>query len=72
MIFFICSADWKLEKEAEYETREVNKVLILNRTVYCEGFARDGMDIDKIFEFFSQHPTVEDVQVKHFELTYYN
>ena len=64
MIFFICSADWKLEKEAEYEAREANKVLIQNRTVYCKGFPRDGMDIDKVLEFFSQYPTAENVQVK--------
>ena len=47
------------EKALEIETR----------TVYIKGFPRDGMDIDKILEFFSKYPTVEHVQVKQVKLT---
>lgn len=47
-----------LPEETEERVSEVKA-----RTVYCKGFPKEGMNIDKLLEFFKDFPTVLNVKV---------
>nr|CAG4649654.1 EOG090X0CQA [Scapholeberis mucronata]SVE93860.1 EOG090X0CQA [Scapholeberis mucronata] len=36
------------------------------RTVYCKGFPKEAMNIDKLLEFFKQFPTVVNIKMRYY------
>lgn len=47
-----------LPEETEERVTEVKA-----RTIYCKGFPKDAMNIDKLLDFFKDFPTVLNVKV---------
>ena len=45
------------------EDNEEHKAEVNNKTVYCKGFPRQGMTIDKALEMFNQYEGVENIRV---------
>ncbi len=63
----VCMQTGRIRRSPEKplpDTTPEKDLEIGTRTVYCKGFPRDGMDIEKVLEFFSQYPTTENIQVK--------
>nr|CAG4650454.1 EOG090X0CQA [Sida crystallina] len=48
------------------EDNEAYKQEVKTKTVYCKGFPRDTTNIDKVLEFFSVYPGVENVKMRYF------
>lgn len=62
----ICSNPPKIRRSKDKpipEDTPERALEIKNRTVYCKGFPREGTNIDRILDFFKDHPTVENAKV---------
>lgn len=61
----VCESSSKIRRVTPVpEQTQEREIELKSRTVYCKGFPKDRMNIDKLLEFFKDFPTVLNVRVR--------